>query len=337
MATKTVLITGVSGFVGIQILKSFVSAGYFVRGSVRTQKSAVQVSNAANRLGVLGSKFELVIVPDITAPGSFDSHLDGVDGIVHVASPFYYHVKKFDDVYIPAVHGTLEILKSAAKRTDGNIKRVVITSSFAAVQDFSKSTQSGCVYTEKDWNLITKERAEKIKPLQYAASKKLAEVAAWDFIENERPSFSLATINPPMIYGPIAQTNSIANLNQSALDIWNLLNGQTKEVPPTPMPAYCDVRDVAEAHLKAFEYPTGGRFLPVGGSFLFQDICAILKEVAPEWAKNVPNPESRPRNQHYEVNNSRTREELNISFRGLRETITDMVESYRGMQPASKI
>lgn len=168
MATKTVLITGVSAFVGIQVLKSFVLAGYFVRGVVRTQKSAVQVSNAANRLGLLASKFELVIVPDITAPGSFDSHLDGVDGIVHVASPFYHRVRKFDDVYLPAVHGTLEILKSAAKRTDGSIKRVVITSSFAAVQDFSKGPQSGYVYTEKDWNPITKERAEKIKSIQYA-------------------------------------------------------------------------------------------------------------------------------------------------------------------------
>ncbi|KAB2102937.1 hypothetical protein AG0111_0g8858 [Alternaria gaisen] len=167
MASKTVLMTGVSGFVGIQTLLSFTSAGYFVRGTVRSQKSAAQVHTAANKLGVSGLKYELVIVPDITAPGAFDSHLDGVDGIIHVASPFYNGVQNFDDVYLPAVHGTLEILKSAAKRTDGRIKRVVVTSSFAAVCDFFKGSRPGYVYTEKDWNPITKEQALKVKPLQY--------------------------------------------------------------------------------------------------------------------------------------------------------------------------
>ncbi|CAN9405033.1 unnamed protein product [Alternaria alternata] len=296
MASKAVLMTGVSGFVGIQTLLCFTSAGYFVRGAVRSQKSAAQVHTAANKLGISGLKYELVIVPDITAPGAFDSYLDGVDGIIHVASPFYNGVKNFDDVYLPA------------------------------------GPRPGYVYTEKDWNPITKEQALRVKPLQYVASKKLAELAAWDFVEAEKPNFSLATVNPPMIYGPVAQLDSTANLNQSALDIWNLMTGHVKEVPPTPLPAFCDVRDVAQAHLKAFEHATGGRFLPVGGTFLFQDVCAILKDVAPEWAGLVPDPEGKPRHEHFLVDNSWTKKELGMSFRGLKETITDTVESFRAMQ-----
>jgi nucleoside-diphosphate-sugar epimerase len=147
---------------------SFTSAGYFVRGVVRSQKSAAQVHTAANKLGVSGPQYELVIVPDITAPSAFDSHLGGVDGIIHLASPFYHRVKNCDDVYLPAVHGTLGILKSAAKKIDGKIKRVVVTSSFAAVHDFSKGSRPGYVYTEEDWNPITKEHALKARPLQYA-------------------------------------------------------------------------------------------------------------------------------------------------------------------------
>ena len=169
-----------------------------------------------------------------------------------------------------------------------------------------------------------------------SASKKLAELAAWDFVEAEKPNFSLATVNPPMIYGPVAQLDSTANLNQSALDIWNLMTGHVKEVPPTPLPAFCDVRDVAQAHLKAFEHATGGRFLPVGGTFLFQDVCAILKDVAPEWAGLVPDPEGKPRHEHFLVDNSWTKKELGMSFRGLKETITDTVESFRAMQVRSR-
>jgi nucleoside-diphosphate-sugar epimerase len=161
-----------------------------------------------------------------------------------------------------------------------------------------------------------------------SASKKLAELAAWDFVEAEKPSFSLATVNPPMICSPVAQVNSTANLNQSAVDIWDLMTGHTKNVPPTPLPACCDVRDVAQTHLKALEHSTGGRFLPVGGRFLLQDVCAILRDVAPKWAELIPDPEGEPRQEYFEVDNSWT----NMSFRGLKETITDTVESFRAMQ-----
>jgi len=41
----------------------------------------------------------------------------------------------------------------------------------------------------------------------YRASKTFAERAAWDFVKNEKPNFSLATINPPMVFGPIVRTD----------------------------------------------------------------------------------------------------------------------------------
>lgn len=36
----------------------------------------------------------------------------------------------------------------------------------------------------------------------YAASKALAERAAWDFVEKEKPSFDLSVINPVYNFGP---------------------------------------------------------------------------------------------------------------------------------------
>jgi nucleoside-diphosphate-sugar epimerase len=37
----------------------------------------------------------------------------------------------------------------------------------------------------------------------YRASKTFAENAAWEFVKNEEPNFTISTINPPMVFGPI--------------------------------------------------------------------------------------------------------------------------------------
>jgi nucleoside-diphosphate-sugar epimerase len=61
----------------------------------------------------------------------------GVDYIIHVASPFHFNVTDHQkDFYEPAIHGTTGILKEAAK--EKSVKRVVITSSFAAVVNPAK-------------------------------------------------------------------------------------------------------------------------------------------------------------------------------------------------------
>jgi nucleoside-diphosphate-sugar epimerase len=135
---------------------------------------------------------------------------------------------------------------SAVKKYNPTAKRVVITSSFAAVIDASKSPRPGYVYTEADWNPLTREEVKKTNNARgaYSLSKKLAEKAAWDFVETEKPAFSITTLNPPMVYGPPAQDfESIDKLNTSSKDIYRLINGSEKTVPATGLPAYVDVRD----------------------------------------------------------------------------------------------
>jgi nucleoside-diphosphate-sugar epimerase len=63
------------------------------------------------------------------------------------------------------------------------------------------------VYSEKDWNPITEEQAQESIMFGYRASKTFAEKAAWEFIEKERPNFTVSTINPPMVFGPIVSTS----------------------------------------------------------------------------------------------------------------------------------
>jgi nucleoside-diphosphate-sugar epimerase len=134
----------------------------------------------------------------------------------------------------------------AIKANNPSVKRVVITSSFAANIDYSKGYRPGYVYTEKDWNPMSTEEAKKSKDsvAAYLVSKTIAERAAWDFVEHEKPNFSLVTLTPPMVYGPLAQDfDSMEKLNTSSGDFYRLFSGSSTEVPPPGFVAYVDVRD----------------------------------------------------------------------------------------------
>jgi len=126
------------------------------------------------------TNLELVTVPDIVAPGAFSAAVKGVNSIIHVASPYHFRVTDNEkDLLIPAREGTLNILREAAK--EQGIKRVIITSSFAALNQLGTDpyAEPPKVYDESVWNPVTWEEAVKGAPrTAYQASKKYAELAA---------------------------------------------------------------------------------------------------------------------------------------------------------------
>jgi nucleoside-diphosphate-sugar epimerase len=174
------LLTGANGFIGSHILEQLLAQGYSVRAIVRSQAKAQQViSDFPN----YGSKLDTGVVPDITAPGAFDEAVKSnppFDTVIHTASPFLYRVISDNQEFIePAIKGTVEILKSV-KAHAPEVKRVVITSSCAAVVDFSAGPTSTPpkVYTENDWNPTTLESISSgTANNAYQASKKFAEKA----------------------------------------------------------------------------------------------------------------------------------------------------------------
>ena len=81
------------------------------------------------------------------------------DIVIHTASPFHFNVQDVQkDLLDPAINGTTGILK-AIKKSAPTVKRVVITSSFAAIIDGAKGLRPGYVYTEADWNPTTPQLA----------------------------------------------------------------------------------------------------------------------------------------------------------------------------------
>lgn len=174
------------------IISSFLSAGYNVRGTVRSEKSAEGVKKSHPKYT---SQLSFAIVPDIAAPHAFDEAVKGVDGVIHNASPFAFDVKDNEkELLKPAIQGTKGCLE-AVKKFAPKVKRVVVTSSFAAIVDMSKGTRPGYTYSEKDWNPCSYEDAKKGDgSVAYCASKAFAEREAWEFGKDPEVKFDVVTI-----------------------------------------------------------------------------------------------------------------------------------------------
>jgi nucleoside-diphosphate-sugar epimerase len=325
-SSQPILVTGTSGFVAAHVLNSFLDKGYHVRGTVRSKSSAEKVRKSHAKYG---DRLTFAIVPDITAPGAFDEAVQGVVGVIHTASPFVFDVEDYEkDLLLLAIKGTTGILESI-QRCNPAVKRVVITSSFASILDIPKGYRPGYTYSEADWNPCTYEEAKQGPgPVAYCASKVFAEKAAFEYVEKNRPNFTVSTICPPMVFGPNAHyIESLYKLNTSSADVWNLINGSTKDIPSTGFPAFADARDVADAHLKAYEIPEAGgeRFLITSGNYTNQWICDISRKEFPELRDRTPEGNVGEALNAYKLDTSKARRILGLEFISFEKCIKDTV------------
>ncbi|TQV98040.1 hypothetical protein V2A60_006260 [Cordyceps javanica] len=345
MATETILLTGGSGFIAAHILEDLLAKGHTVITTVRTQAKADTIAAAYPDL-VAGGRLTVVPVGDIAVPTAFDgvlaAHGSGLTAVLHTASPFHYNFSDAQSEIIdPAVNGTTGILR-AIRQHAPRVRRVVVTSSFAAILDARKAGDHGTVYTEASWNPNTAADAAANKMAGYRVSKTLAERAAWDFVERERPAFDLATVNPPLVFGPVAHHIATADaINTSNERVVALLRGEWKKggIPETgTMVLWIDVRDVAAAHVRALEIPEAGgkRLFVVGGRFDNRQVADIVYKNFPERRDALPGPdvkggEAPPPEQLFRIDSSATNKLLGIEWTSLEKSITDLVGSLKGL------
>lgn len=194
-----VLVTGISGFIASWVAHGALKLGYRVRGTVRSLKNEDKVKHLRDLCPGSTYKVELVEA-DLMNEESWVGAVEGCDYILHVASPFVIDEPKDpNDLILPAINGTLNVLKAASNMVKPP-KRVVVTSSSAAVM--SGTNPDGKVYTDEDWTVID---SKEYPVSAYTKSKYLAERAAWDFVEKlpTEKKFELCTINPTLVQGPM--------------------------------------------------------------------------------------------------------------------------------------
>ncbi|KAJ4150313.1 hypothetical protein LMH87_011067 [Akanthomyces muscarius] len=344
MAAETILLTGGSGFIAAHILEQLLAKGHTVITTVRSQSKADTIAAAYPEL-VASQRLTVVPVGDIAVPTAFDDvlarHGASLAAVLHTASPFHYNFSDAQTELIdPAVNGTTGILRGI-KAHAPHVRRVVVTSSFAAILDASKALDHGVVYTERSWNPNTARDAAENKMAGYRVSKTLAERAAWDFVEAEKPAFDLATVNPPLVFGPVAHHLATPDsINTSNERVVALLQGKWKsEIPETgTMVLWIDVRDVAAAHVRALETPAAGgkRLFIVGGRFDNRQVADVVYKNFPDRRDAVPGPdvkggEAPPAEKLFQIDNSVTNKVLGIEWTSLEKSITDLVASLKGL------
>lgn len=124
---------------------------------------------------VPSSKLDFVIVEDVGREAAFDQAVISdppLEAVIHVASPCRFVFTDIKKALVdPAIIGTLGIIK-AVKKHAPYVKRIVITSSVAAMFDISKGARPDYTYSEKDWSPITMEEAVKHPAAGYVGEAK---------------------------------------------------------------------------------------------------------------------------------------------------------------------
>ncbi|MDD1796056.1 aldehyde reductase [Enterovibrio makurazakiensis] len=232
-----VLLTGVSGFIGLHCAKEMLEQGYKVRGSVRSKEKEDEVLATLNAASVNTAHLSFVRL-DLTSDSGWAQAAEDCDFIMHVASPFTIaNPKTEDEMIAPAVQGSLRALKAGK---DAGVKRVVLTSSILSMMGSMKTGTFG----PEDW---TDTQSKAINT--YTKSKTLAERAAWEFMasQSDKNEMELVVVNPGAVFGPSLGKNMTG---QTMTLFKQMLQGKIPLVPNFAFPMV-DVRDVAKLHVEA--------------------------------------------------------------------------------------
>jgi nucleoside-diphosphate-sugar epimerase len=234
----------------------------------------------------------------------------------------------------PAMKETTGILESIVKYAP-TVRKVVITSSFAAMVNPWKGSWPEHTYSEEDWNPITFAQASESVPNGYRASKTFAERAAWDFLEREKPNFTLSTLCPPQVFGPgVPQLSSLDTLNTSNQVIRDIVQGKFKaQIPPNATYTWIDVRDLALCHVLALEKPgaANNRFFLAAGFFPKKELVEVVRKSSTQYNELLPSEDvpggGYPEGGLYKIDNPRAVDILGIEWKSLEDSIADTVKS----------
>ncbi|KAJ7846609.1 D-lactaldehyde dehydrogenase [Mycena olivaceomarginata] len=320
-----VLVSGANGFVAVWLVQTLLEHGYSVRGTVR---SADKGKHLSKRFASYGDKFEIYVVPDITAEGAFDEAVKGVDAIEHTAAPFHFQADDPAEVLDPSIKGTVSILESARKYGT-NVKRIVVTSSAAAMMNFGPNPQT---LTEKDWNDQAVKELEELgrqasPRAKYMAAKTLGERAAWDFVKKHQSEikWDVTTLCPPWVLGPVIhEISSPDALNTSCKSMYGIYTNPDAKANNG---WWVDVRDLALAHVRSLQKEEAGgeRIFISEGPFTWQDWLDAVP--SPKYQKGTPG-SGKSVVQLLSYENQKSIRILDLKYRPMPETAAAVIKDY---------
>lgn len=340
--TKPVLVTGATGYVAGWLVKDLLDQGFNVHAAVRNPDDKAKIGYLEKLASQAPGDIRF-FRSDLLKDGSYAEAMTGCEVVFHTASPYTMAVQDPQKELIePAVKGTENVLNQASKTA--SVKRIVLTSSCAAIYTDAKETQQteNGELTEQDWNTTAS-----LTYQPYFYSKTLAEKRAWELAKSQK-AWDLVVMNPPAVYGPFL--NPQATTSESFNQIKQLGDGTLKQGAPNIGIGVIDVRDLAEAHMRAaFNPSAAGRYIVNGHNTSFLEMAQILhsaygneypvpNKAIPKWLLVLIGPlvdKAITRrfvlnnvNYPWRASNAKIKRELDMSFRPIKETLID---SFQGL------
>lgn len=321
MSVETFLITGINGYLGLNIAKQLADYDVKVKGTMRNIKDEKKIKPVLNVSINSKQKIELVEA-ELLDKVSLAKAVEGCNVVLHVASPLPIEAPTHEnEILEPAINGTLNVLEACFNNK--SIRRVVVTSSGLAVM--GPEYRNDLTYNETHWG-------DPNTKFTYCKSKILAEKAAWDFVAEKKAKnekcFELCVINPTFILGPVLHDT----LGVSSSRMLNVFANKLEKVPELYFPT-CDVRDVALAHIKAASIPeaAGERILIVSSTSFIPMIrwAQILDKEFSSKGYKIPLEEVKGegKGKTAKIDDSKMRKILGITPIDFEKTVIDMAYS----------
>ncbi|KAL2828007.1 putative aldehyde reductase [Aspergillus cavernicola] len=284
---ERILVTGANGFIGSTIIDLLLSLGYIVRGTVRSEKPWL---NEVFESKYGAGKFESVNVPNLDDKEALEAVLDGVNGVIHVASDVSFRTNPGD--VINSVVTAVEAVLEAASKVP-SVKRVVLTSSSlaAAVPHPGKGS---IVLTQDTWNELSVKAAwDENTPAEskafaiYAASKAEGERAAYNWVKKNNPEYTFNSVLPDWTIGEFLHPN----ISSTGLMTLQLLEGNDAAIKICGSQYTADVKDLARLHAIALLDPSiqSERIFGLATPLIWKDVVDTLRELRPSSEKLVKN------------------------------------------------
>jgi len=250
----TILITGVSGFVGAAVAKAFAAEGWRVRGLARASSPATNLEDFPG---------EIVRGDMLDAP-SMARALEGCDALAHVAADYRLWAPDPEEIVRHNLDGTRIVMAAALA---AGVRRIVYTSSVATIAPLP----GGAAAEDRPLTEATAIGA-------YKRSKVVAERLVERLVAER--GLPATIVNPSTPIGP--------------RDVRPTPTGRILvEAATGKIPAFVDtglnivhVDDVARGHVLALEKGVPGRRYILGGEDVMLE--ALLAEVARRVGRKPP-------------------------------------------------
>nr|GMC82332.1 cinnamoyl-CoA reductase 1-like [Ipomoea batatas] len=314
---KVVCVTGASGFIASWLVKHLLHRGYTVHATVRSLKDPNKV---AHLLALDGAKERMhLFEADLLDENSFDPAINGCEGVFHTASPVSFSPSATKvELVDPAVKGTLNVLGSCVRTP--SVKRVVVTSSTAAVM-YKSNPISPTDVIDETW-FSDKEFAEETKELGIEQGR----------VQSHYDSQSAIFLAKNQVYHARIKNvdvgfHKVRELVASGEILWQKIHTRKDFMTSSPLlNCYVDVRDVANAHIEAFEMPSAsGRYCLVGEPMHSSQLLKIVGQVYPSLAIPEKYKEDLP---IFKVSQEKAKS-LGINFTSIEVSLKDTVESLK--------